>query len=110
MHRSPVGQHDPGQDEGLLWSPASECLPDARLDPYRNRAAELLRGGQLVGHALVLTEYVGHALGGHLWWTRWARYQEIPSISIALLNGLRLDDYWVHTPHISNELATEFDH
>jgi hypothetical protein len=99
----------PGKNEDVPWSPTSACLPDARLDPYRNRVAELLRGDQVVGHALILTEYVGRALGGHLWWTRWGPYQGIPSISIALSDGSRLDDYWVHPPDVSNELDTELD-
>ena len=70
----------------------------------------MLRDGQLVGHALVLTEYVGEALGGHVWWTRWSPYQEIPSVSIALFDGFRLDDYWVQTSRVSDELDTELDH
>lgn len=93
----------------MPWSPASKCLPDARLDQYRNHVAELLRSDQIVGHALILAEYVAHALGGHLWWTRWAPYQEIPAISIALFDGWRLDDYWVHPPD-NTEFDTEFDH
>jgi len=90
------------------WSPASDHRPDARLDPYRNRVAELLRDDRIVGHALVLTEYVGVALAGHLWWTRWAPYQEIPALSIALFDGYRLDDYWIHPD--DNELEMELRH
>lgn len=90
--------------------PTSDCRPDTRLDPYRNRAAELLRDGQIVGHALVLTEYVSTVLGGHLWWTRWTPYQEIPAVSIALFDGYRLDDYWVHPADVSDELDTELHH
>lgn len=55
---------------------------------------------------MVLSEYLSEATGGHLWWTRWAPYQEIPSVTIVLFDGWRTDDCWVH----QSELAAELDH
>jgi hypothetical protein len=86
------------------WFPAPESLPDPRLDRYRNRVAELLRSDQLVGHAMVLTEYVGEAVGGHLWWTRWAPLQEIPSVTIILFDGSRVEASWTHSAGLEAEL------
>lgn len=94
----------------MPWSPKSEFRPDARLDPYRDRAAELVRDGRIIGHLLVRTEYVSDAPGGHLWWTRWAPYQEIPSVSIALADGYRVDDYWIQDSPSSSEFDAELQH
>lgn len=88
------------------WSPASACTPDAGLDRYRNRVAELLEGELIVGHALVLPEDVSQSRGGHLWWRRWTPYQEIPSVSIALFDGRHFDDSWVQPKDLDAELQS----
>lgn len=86
------------------WSPKPEYLADPRLDSYRSRVAELRRGSELVGHAMVLTEYVAEATRGHLWWTRWAPFEEVPSLSVILFDGRRVDDSWTHPPALAAEL------
>ncbi|MCX6397339.1 MAG: hypothetical protein NTV23_12695 [Propionibacteriales bacterium] len=57
----------------MPWSPSFEdAVPDPRLDPYRNRVAQLMDGDVVAGHVLVETDYRAEVRGGFLWWRRWA--------------------------------------
>ena len=58
----------------------------------------------MVGHVIVLPEYVAEVAGGHLWWTRSAPFQEIPSLTVVLLDGARTDEIWIHSPELEAEL------
>lgn len=74
--------HPPGiarvAHDGLVsWKPDWGHLPiDPRLDPYRHRAALLLRGGTEVGFLYAEPEHQVIYKGGHLWWRSFTTPQE----------------------------------
>lgn len=55
---------------------------------------------------MVLSEYIGEAVGGHPWWTKLAPFQEIPSVTVILFDGVRIEASWTHP----SELEAELDH
>ncbi len=55
----------------------SEHRQDPRFDHYRGRVGRLVRGGEEVGLVLVGVEPYCEQVGGHLWWRRWSRTQDI---------------------------------
>lgn len=87
----------------MPWSPDFRDVPDARLDPYRDRMAALYRSGALAGHVLVLTERWAFRRGGHLWWRRWEPDRELAQPLVQLLDGTEFD-HPVHEAHLEPEL------
>lgn len=55
----------------------SQHREDPRFDRYRGRVGRLLRGGEGVGFILVQVEPCCTQVGGHLWWRRWGRTQDL---------------------------------
>lgn len=87
----------------MPWSPTFRGLPDARLDPYRNRCAALYRAGALVGHVLVLTEYFATQRGGHLWWRRFEPDLEYAQPLVQMRDGSESDQP-IHGEDLDEEL------
>ena len=85
------------------WSPTWQLPRDARLDPYRDRVAGLIRNGEIVGHVLILTEHYTTQTGGHLWWRRWAPYREVATPHAKMLDG-SLYDSPIHDDDLDTEL------
>ena len=64
--------------EHVPWKPDwSDLQPDPRLDPYRNRAALLIRDGVEVGGLYAEPEYLAIQERGHLWWRSYTAPREI---------------------------------
>lgn len=60
----------------MSWRPTFEKEPrgrDARLDPYRERAAILSVHGEATTTLFVRVETWWTQRSGHLWWTRWSQ-------------------------------------
>ncbi len=89
----------------MPWSPTFRGLPDARLDPYRNRCAALYRAGTLVGHVLVLTQHFATQRGGHLWWRRWEPDREYAQPLVQMRDGTESDQ-----PLREKDLEGELEH
>jgi hypothetical protein len=85
------------------WSPTFRDVPDARLDPYRDRLAALYQSGVLVGHVVVLTERWAFQRGGHLWWRRWEPDRELAQPLVQLLDGTEFDNP-VQEAYLEHEL------
>ena len=80
----------------MPWSPPFDTAPirDPRLDPFRNRVAELWQADELCGHALWLENAASPQTGGWLWWRRWAPPHEILNLDWQLISGEGCQD-WV---------------
>jgi hypothetical protein len=64
--------------EHVPWKPDwSDLQPDPRLDPYRHRAALLIRDGVEVGCLYAEPEYLATQDGGHLWWRSYTAPREM---------------------------------
>ena len=55
----------------------SQHRQDPRFDRYRGRVGRLFRGDEAVGLVLVEVEPYCEQVGGHLWWRRWGRTQDL---------------------------------
>ena len=83
-----VGHHD-----GVAWEPDwSQQVDDPRLDPYRHRAAKLLRDGLEVGSLYAEPSHVATQERGHLWWRSYSQPREMLQLWLQI-DG-RDDDYW----------------
>jgi hypothetical protein len=90
----------------MPWSPPTEPpAHDRRLDPYRKRAARLIKDGQPRGFLLVSVEQVVDRVGGHWWWTTWSRWREFVIAEVAFNDGYPPEDaFW-----IDQDLDVELD-
>lgn len=90
----------------MPWSPRSDDVParDARLDPYRDRAAVLLADGVEVARLYVGTGPLWTRRGGHLWWSRWAPPQEAVEGSVLWADGT-LTEWFSADDELEQDLA-----
>lgn len=76
----------------MAWEPDwSLQVADPRLDPYRHRAAKLLRGGLEVGSLYAEPGYAATQERGHLWWRSYSEPREMLQLWLRI-DG-RDDDY-----------------
>ena len=80
----------------------SQHREDPRFDRYRGRVGQLLRDGEDVGWVLVQVEPYSRQVGGHLWWSRWGRTQDLLSVWY-IVNG-NFSDAVVPDEFSENEL------
>lgn len=67
-------------------------MADSRLDPYRHRAAKLLRDGHEVGYLYAEPDHVVTQERGNLWWRSFSEPREMLKLWMQV-DG-RDDDYW----------------
>ena len=56
--------------------PPGRAVADPRLDPYRSRAGNLCKGGELIGVVYLVVESFWLQVGGQLWWRSWSQPRE----------------------------------
>ncbi len=91
----------------MPWNPSFVgAMPDPRLDPYRNRVAEVHDEKGLYAHLVVGTDFRSEQERGHLWWRRWGRPQEFAVCYLTSPDGKSLvSDFWVDPDSLEDELA-----
>jgi hypothetical protein len=98
-----------GRIECVPWRPPYEIeaqARDARLDPYRERAAILTSPGGLVATLFVRMETYWTQTSGHLWWRQWSGPYEVPHGYMMLADG-GFDD-WVVGQELLHEDLTDW--
>lgn len=91
----------------MPWRPAHE-LPaqarDARLDPYRERAAILTSRADLDATLFLRMEAHWTQTSGHLWWRQWSEPCELPHGYMVFTNG-EFDDWIVSPDELDQDCA-----
>lgn len=87
--------------------PDPDVVLNPRLDPYRERAAELLSDKGVVGWVYVEPVHVGTRLGGRLWWTRWGPPTEHLDLWVTTESD-ELNDLWIMDDQV-DELIDHWD-
>jgi hypothetical protein len=91
----------------MSWRPPYENetqARDARLDPYRERAAILTSGGDRDATLFLRMETYWTHTGGHLWWRQWSKPYEVPHGYMMFADG-GFDDWLVGRDLLDEELA-----
>src|SRR3954447_16829491 len=89
------------------WRPPFENelrARDARLDPYRERAAILTRPGGRVATLLLRMETYWTQAGGHLWWRQWSQPYDVPHGYMMFADG-GFDDWLVGRDALDEDLT-----
>jgi len=88
----------------MAWRPPYENetqARDARLDPYRERAAILISRGEQIATLYVRMETYWTQTGGHLWWRKWSKPYEVPHGYMMFADGTATD--WLVGPDFLDE-------
>ncbi|GAA4567413.1 hypothetical protein GCM10023193_46350 [Planotetraspora kaengkrachanensis] len=87
------------------WRPLTDDLMrrDPQLDPFRERAAFLIRDGERVATLYLRAEAWWEQTGGHLWWRTWSEAKEHVH-GFVLTQAGAFDDFIVDADDVHDEL------